>query len=103
VNERFTEEEDFQKRTELACELIRSFAPPVPGRVLVDSVYCCAEVIRVAHWRGFPVVGLWKKNRRRAEEVRGWLATLGRLLLWGFQTLSSVSIPKLEQEAILTP
>ncbi len=38
---------------------------------------------------------------RRGE--RGWLATLWRLLLWGFQTLSPVSIPKLEQEAILTP
>lgn len=38
-----------------------------------------------------------------AEEVRGWLATLGRLILWGFQFLSPVSIPKLEQEAILTP
>jgi len=30
-----------------------------------------------------------------AEEVRGWLATLWRLLLWGFQTLSSVFIPQL--------
>jgi len=233
VNERFTEEEDFQKRTELACELIRSFEPPVPGRVIVlaDSVYCCTEVIRAAHRRGFTVVGLLKKNRltsagRRAwdvpeetvaflqgleipvvivhrgrgkgrrtvistdlslfreqilrhlkrrwgievlfkllkeqfglgdcrcrgerslprwvelvllayvlagltrwgqqlsgeqpswgevrqswgwtliqavTEVRGWLATLGRLILWGFQTLSPLSIPKLEQEAILTP
>jgi hypothetical protein len=37
-----------------------------------------------------------------ATEVRGWLATLGRLILWGFQTLCPLSIPKLEQEAILT-
>ncbi len=233
VNERFVEEEDFQKRTELACELIRSFEPPVPGRVIVlaDSVYCCTEVIRAAHRRGFTVVGLLKKNRRLADgrrawdvpeetvaflqgleipvrivhrgrgkgrrtvistelslsrqqilrhlkrrwgievmfkllkeqfglgdcrcrgeqslprwvelvllayvlagltrwgkqllgeqprwgevrqewgwslislasEVRGWLATLGRLLLWGIQTLSPASIPKLEPEAILTP
>jgi len=36
-------------------------------------------------------------------EVRGWLATLGRLILWGFQTLCPLSIPKLAQEAILTP
>jgi len=215
----------------LACELIRSFEPPVPGRVivLVDSVYCCTEVIRAAHRRGFTVVGLLKKNRltsagqrawdvpeetiaslqgleipvvivhrgrgkgrrtvistdlslfreqilrhikrrwgievlfkllkeqfglgdcrcrgekslarwvelvllayvlagltrwgqpgeqpswgevrqswgwtliQTATEVRGWLATLGRLILWGFQTLCPLSIPKLEQEAILTP
>jgi hypothetical protein len=32
VNERFSEEEDFQKRTELAGELIRAFVPP-PGSV----------------------------------------------------------------------
>ena len=43
VNERFLEEEDFRKRTELACELIRSFEPPLGSRVivLVDSTYCC--------------------------------------------------------------
>ena len=232
VNECFSAEEDFQKRTELACELIRAFEPPVPGRVIVltDSAYCCAEVIRAAHRRGFTLVGLLKKNRlladgRRAwevpeetvaflqgleiavkvvhrgrgkgrrtvistdlslgrqqiqrhlkrrwgievmfkllkeqfglgdcrcrgpkslarwvelvllayvlagltrwgkqlrgeqprwgevrqewgwslispaSEVRGWLATLWRLLLWGFQLLSPISVPKLEQEAILT-
>ena len=28
VNERFSEAEDFHKRTELACELIHSFTPP---------------------------------------------------------------------------
>ena len=59
VNERFSEEEDFQRRTELAAELIRSFAPPWESRVvvLVDSAYCCASVIRAAQERGFPVVG----------------------------------------------
>lgn len=233
VNERFSEEEDFQKRTELACKLIRFFEPPVPGRVivLVDSVYCCTEVIRAAVARGFTLIGLVKKNRRLAdgrragevpeetvaylqgleipvkvvhrgqgkgrrtvictdlslsrgqilrhlkrrwgievmfkllkehfglgdcrcrgaqslprwvelvllayvlagltrwgkqllgenprwgevrqewgwrlislaEEVRGWLATLRRLLLWGLQVLSPVSIPKPQQEALLTP
>ena len=36
------------------------------------------------------------------EEVRGWLATLGRLLLWIFQILSPLSVPKLEGEAIST-
>ncbi|MGQ9477847.1 MAG: hypothetical protein ACUVRH_05105 [Candidatus Bipolaricaulia bacterium] len=68
VNERFSEEEDFHKRTELACELIRSFAPPVKGRVilLVESAYCCAEVIWAAHQRGFPMVG-WVKKKRRAS------------------------------------
>jgi len=74
VNERFTEEEDFQKRTELACELIRSFEPPVPGRVIVlaDSVYCCAAVIQAAHQRGFTVVGLLKKNRLTSAGQRAW-------------------------------
>jgi SRSO17 transposase len=74
VNEHFVEAEDFQKRTELACELIRAFEPPVPGRVIVltDSAYCCAEVIRAAHRRGFTVVGLLKKNRLLAEGRRAW-------------------------------
>jgi SRSO17 transposase len=232
VNERFSEEEDFHKRTELAAELIRTFEPPLGRRVivLVDSTYCCAPVIRAACERGFPLVGWVRKNRllndgqrawdvpeetiaclqgleipmvvvhrgrgqgrrtvistelswnkgqilqhlkRRwgvevmfkllkehfglgecrcrskqslkrwvelvllayvlvgltrwgkqlvgqkpswgevrqewggslismATEVKGWLATLGRLLLWGLQFLSPVSVPKLEGEAILT-
>ncbi len=71
VNERFVEEEDFQKRTELACELIRSFAPPGRVVVLTDSVYGCAEVIRAAHQRGF-VVGLLKQNRLLADGKRAW-------------------------------
>jgi hypothetical protein len=38
-----------------------------------------------------------------ATEVRvGDLPTLWRLLLWGFQSLSPASTPRLEQEAILT-
>jgi hypothetical protein len=37
-----------------------------------------------------------------ATEVRGWLATLGRLILWIFRSLSPVSIPKAHQEASLT-
>lgn len=38
-----------------------------------------------------------------AMEVRGWLATLGRLLLWIFQFLPLVSVPKAQQEVSLTP
>lgn len=74
VNERFSEEEDFRKRTELAAELIRSFAPPLESRVivLVDSTYCCGPVIRAAHKRGFPVEGLVKKNRLLADGRRAW-------------------------------
>ena len=74
VNERFLEEEDFQKRTELACELIRSFEPPVRGRVivLVDSVYCCAAVIEAVQARGFTLIGLVKKNRLLADGRRAW-------------------------------
>jgi hypothetical protein len=40
--------------------------------VLADSVYCCAEVIRAAHQRGFPVGGLVKKNRLLAAGRRAW-------------------------------
>jgi hypothetical protein len=59
VNERFSKE-DFRKRTELAVELICSFVSPLESRVIVlmDSTYCCAEVIRAAHQRGFTLVGL---------------------------------------------
>jgi len=58
VNERFSKE-DFHNRTELAVELIRSFVPPLESWVivLVDSTYCCAEVIRAAHQRWFTLVG----------------------------------------------
>jgi len=37
-----------------------------------------------------------------AMEVRGWLATLGRLVLWLLRVLSPVSIPNPEKEAVLT-
>jgi len=72
VNERFLQEEDFQKRTELACELIRSFEPPVPGWVIVlaDSVYCCTAVIQAVQARGFTLIGLLKRNRRLADGQR---------------------------------
>ena len=74
VNERFSEEEDFRKRTELAAELIRTFQPPLESRVivLVDSTYCCAEVIRAAHKRGFSVVGWVKKDRLLSDGRRAW-------------------------------
>jgi hypothetical protein len=35
-------------------------------------------------------------------EVSGWLATLGRLILWTFQFLSLVSVPEAHQEVSLT-
>ena len=76
VNERFLEEEDFRKRTELACELIRSFEPPLGSRVivLVDSTYCCKPVIETSLARGFTLIGWVKKDRllsdgRRAFDV----------------------------------
>ncbi|WP_448595667.1 hypothetical protein [Thermoflexus hugenholtzii] len=72
VNERFSEEEDFRKRTELAAELIRSFGLPLESRVmvLVDSTYCCSPVVWAAHQRGFPVVGWVKKNRLLSDGRR---------------------------------
>jgi len=73
VNERFLEE-DFQKRTEMAAELIHSFEPPPASRVivLVDSTYCCSPVILAAHKRGFSVVGWVKKNRLLSDGRRAW-------------------------------
>jgi hypothetical protein len=38
-----------------------------------------------------------------STKVVKWLATLGRLILWTFQFLSPVSIPKAQQEVNLTP
>jgi len=74
VNERFSEEEDFRKRTELACELICTFEPPLGSRVIVvvDSTYCCAPVIRAARERGFVLIGWVKKNRRLSDGRRAW-------------------------------
>jgi hypothetical protein len=37
-----------------------------------------------------------------ATEVRGWLATLGRLILWVLQFLPLVSVPEAHQEVSLT-
>jgi len=64
----------FRKRTELACELIRSFEPPLGSQVivLVDSTYCCKPPDR-----NLPGPGLYpqvKKDRllfdgRRAFDV----------------------------------
>ena len=74
VNERFSKEEDFRRRTELAAELIRSFVPPLEGRVivLVDSTYCCSPVIR-------PGKGLFCSGLGEEEPPLGrWAAGLGR-------------------------
>jgi hypothetical protein len=55
----------YRKKIVLAIELLQSFALPYPGRVrvLVDSFYCCQQLIRAAQARGFGVVGLVKRNR----------------------------------------
>lgn len=73
VNERFVEEEDFRKRTELAAELIRTFLP-FGSRVivLVDSTYCCKPVIEAAVARGFVVIGWVKKNRLTFDGRQAW-------------------------------
>ena len=74
VNERFCEEESFQKRTQLAVELIGTFVPPLasPVVVLVDSTYCSAPVIEAATARGFTVVGWVRKDRLLADERKAW-------------------------------
>jgi len=74
VNERFCEDEDFRKRTELVSELVRIFEPPVGSRVIVvvDSTYCCKPVIETAVARGFTVIGWVKKDRLLADGRRAW-------------------------------
>jgi hypothetical protein len=69
----------------------------VPGRVIV--------LVGLTRW-GQQLLGekpSWGEVRQSwgwtliqaVTEVRGWLATLGRLILWGFQTLCPLSIPQL--------
>ena len=74
VNERFCEAEAFQKRTELAVELIGAFAPPLTSRVvvLVDSAYCSTAVIEAVKARGFTMVGWVRKDRLLADERKAW-------------------------------
>lgn len=56
---------EFKKKTVLAADLIRSLIPP-PGvkvRVLFDSFYLCAEVVKAVRAKGFRFVSCLKDNR----------------------------------------
>ena len=56
----------FRKTTELAAELISSFESPLRGhpvRVLFDSFYLCAKVVRACRKRGFHFISTLKNNR----------------------------------------
>ena len=74
VNQRFCEEESFQKRTEFAVELVEAFVPPLasPVVVLADSAYCSGAVIEAVTARGFTLVGWVRKDRRLADERKAW-------------------------------
>lgn len=76
VNERFTQEEDFRKRTELAARLVEEFESPWPARVVVlaDSVYCCKRVLEAAERRGFVMVGFVRKDRTLSDGRKAWQA-----------------------------
>jgi SRSO17 transposase len=55
----------FRKLTHLAADMVGEVSPPSPGRVIVlfDSYYLCPAVIRACQAKGFPFVGVAKKNR----------------------------------------
>lgn len=55
----------FRKLTELAADMVGEVSPPSPGNVIVlfDSYYLCPAVIRACEAKGFPFVGVAKKNR----------------------------------------
>ena len=55
----------FRKLTHLAADMVGEVSPPSPGRVIVlfDSYYLCPAVTRACKAKGFPFVGVAKKNR----------------------------------------
>jgi SRSO17 transposase len=55
----------FRKLTHLAADMIAEVSPPSPGKVIVlfDSYYLCPAVIGACQAKGFPFVGVAKKNR----------------------------------------
>jgi SRSO17 transposase len=55
----------FRKLTHLAADMIVEVSPPSPGKVIVlfDSYYLCPAVIGACQAKGFPFVGVAKKNR----------------------------------------
>ena len=56
---------EFRKLTQLAADIIAEIALPSPGKVIVlfDSYYLCPAVTSACAARGFPFVGVAKKNR----------------------------------------
>jgi SRSO17 transposase len=56
---------EFRKLTELAADIIAEVSPPSPGKVIVlfDSYYLCPAVTSACETKGFPFVGVAKKNR----------------------------------------
>jgi SRSO17 transposase len=62
----------FQKTTELAAELIRSFDPPkgVKVYVLFDSFYLCPTVVKACRSKGFHFVSTLKSNRNLYKNGR---------------------------------
>ena len=55
----------FRKLTQLAADMIAEVSPPSPGKVIVlfDSYYLCPTVTSACEAKGFPFVGVAKKNR----------------------------------------
>ena len=55
----------FRKLTHLAADLVAEIALPSPGKVIVlfDSYYLCPAVTDACAAKGFPFIGVAKKNR----------------------------------------
>ena len=56
---------EFRKLTQLAADMVGEVSLPSPGKVIVlfDSYYLCPAVIHACQAKGFPFVGVAKKNR----------------------------------------
>ena len=59
------EPREFRKLTHLAADMVAEITLPSPGKVIVlfDSYYLCPAVTAARQSRGFPFVGVAKKNR----------------------------------------
>jgi len=55
----------FRKLTHLAADIVAEIVLPLPGKVIVlfDSYYLCPAVTSACEAKGFPFVGVAKKNR----------------------------------------
>jgi hypothetical protein len=71
VNHKYCKEDDFEKSTEQAAQMIKEFKPPYNGKVIVavDCSLCVKRVIEAVVEEGYQLVG-WVSYDRRLEDGR---------------------------------